>query len=247
MSNYTDFALVYDLLMLDADYDGRTEYIIKLFEKFGKKPTLLLDLACGTGEFSVRFANKGAEVIGVDMSEDMLSVAREKNEALENPVLFLCQPAEELDLFGTVDGAVCLMDSINHITDSKTLKTALSKVSLFLEKDCLFIFDVNTVYKHRNVLQDNTFVLEDEDVFCVWQNQTDQETLVTDIILDFFVGEGNRYERFSEAFSERAYPIESLKEMLMDVGLKTLAVLDDMSFDSPSEHSERVFFVTRKM
>lgn len=246
MSSYTDFALVYDLLMLDADYDGRTEYVLKLFEKFGKKPSLLLDLACGTGEFSVRFAKQGIEVIGADISEDMLSIAREKNEELENPVLFLCQPAEELDLYGTVDGAVCLMDSLNHITEPNTLKTALSKVSLFLEKDCLFIFDVNTAYKHKNVLGDNTFVIEEEDLFCVWQNRTDSQTLVTDIALDFFVAEDDKYDRFSEAFSERAYSEETLTNLLQEVGLKPLAVFDDMSFEAPSEHSERVFFITQK-
>jgi len=247
MSCYSDFAAFYDRLMQDADYDGRTEYVLKLFERFGKKPSLLLDLACGTGEFSLRLANKGIEVIGVDISEDMLAFARGKAESAANPVLFLCQAAEELDLYGTVDSAVCLMDSLNHITDLRALKKALGKVSLFLERDGLFIFDLNTPYKHKKVLGDNVFVLEDEELFCVWQNNTDKRSLLTDIYLDFFVAEGGSYRRYSEAFSERAYPIAKITELLSSVGLETVAVLEDMSFLPPREDSQRVFFVARKI
>ena len=117
MSSYNVFSLFYDSFTKDVKYRERTDYILRLFEKFDRKPTLMLDLACGTGNFSTEFARRGIEVIGVDISEDMLAVANEKNLELEQPVLYLCQPAEELELYGTVDGAVCLLDSLNHITD----------------------------------------------------------------------------------------------------------------------------------
>ncbi len=247
MSSYTDFAYIYDTLMADAQYGERTEYILSLFDKFGQKPTLLLDLACGTGEFSLRLAQKGIEVIGVDMSEDMLSIAREKAFDSEADILFLCQKAEELDLYGTVDGAVCCMDSINHIIDLKNLEEAIKKVALFLEKGCLFIFDVNTPYKHESVLGDNTFVFEEENIYCVWQNSYDSETAVTDISLDFFVEEDGLYERFCENFSERVYSIDTLTNLLEKSGFNVKAVLGDMSNNAPETLEERIFFVAEKI
>ena len=245
--SYSDFAYVYDTLMGDVDYKARTEYILNLFEKCGKTPTLLLDLACGTGGFSNEFAKKGVEVIGVDKSEEMLAVARENSASEGVDVLYLCQRAEELDLYGTVDGAVCCMDSINHITDKKALTKAIGKVSLFLEKDCLFIFDINTEYKHRHILANNTFIIEEEDVYCVWQNSFNEENLTTDISLDFFVAEDDIYIRSSEDFSERAYTKEEISEILKKSGLEVLAVFDDMSFTAPKPDSERVFYIAKKI
>ena len=247
MSSYCDFAYIYDSLMSDADYDGRSEYILKLFEKYGKKPTLLLDLACGTGEFSFRLKEEGVDVIGVDMSEDMLSIAREKAMERNIDLLFLCQKAEELDLYGTVDGAICCMDSLNHITDLRNFKKAIKKVSLFLEKGCLFIFDLNTPYKHKSVLGNNTFVFEEEDVYCVWQNSYNPKNYTTDICLDFFVEEDGIYQRFSEEFSERAYNNDEVRSALKEAGLKVKAVLGDLKFSSPKPNEERVFFVCEKM
>ncbi len=247
MGSYSDFSLVYDSLMSDVDYSARTKYILKLFKRFGKKPTLLLDLACGTGGFSNQMALQGIEVIGIDMSEDMLSIARENSAELGTDVLFLCQKAEELDLYGTVDGAICCMDSINHITDTKKLQQAIEKVSLFLERDCLFIFDVNTEYKHREVLGNNIFILEEEDVYCVWQNQYNKENLSTDIFLDFFVKQDETYERYSEEFSEKAYTRKQLTNILESCGFELLAVYADMTENQPDEFCEREFYVAKKI
>lgn len=246
MESYSQFALVYDKLMQDVDYKGRTAYLLKLFEKFGKSPTLLLDVACGTGGFSNQFALKGVEVIGVDMSEEMLLAARENSATLATDVLFLCQKAEELDLYGTVDGAICCLDSVNHITDIKKLKKAFERVSLFLEENSLFIFDVNTLYKHEHILADNTFVIEEDDVFCVWQNEYDEKNLSTDITLDFFISDGEKYERFSEEFSEKAYTTDQLKELLEESGFTLEAVYGDMTELEPDENCERAIFIARK-
>ncbi|MBR6509840.1 MAG: methyltransferase domain-containing protein [Clostridia bacterium] len=249
MESYSQFAEVYDRLMNDVNYKGRTDYLLKLFEKHGKTPTLLLDLACGTGGFSNQMALKGIEVIGVDMSEEMLSKARENSAELNTDVLFLCQKAEELDLFGTVDGAICCMDSINHITDYETLKEAFKKVSLFLEKDCLFIFDANTIYKHKEILGNNTFVIDEEDVYCVWQNSFDKETNLTDIALDFFVlnEEDDSYYRYCEDILEKAYSDTELETALKEAGLELIAVYDDMSENAPFDTTERKIFVAKKL
>ncbi|MBR2040370.1 MAG: class I SAM-dependent methyltransferase [Clostridia bacterium] len=245
--SYTDFAYVYDALMGDVNYLSRTEYILNLFERFDRKPTLLLDVACGTGGFSIELAKKGIEVIGTDMSEDMLSVAREKTADEGLDILYLCQSAEELDLYGTVDGAVCCMDSINHITDIETLETALKKVSLFLEPERLFIFDVNTLYKQEKILANNTFVLDEEDVYCVWQNEFDSDNKITNISLDFFTKEDDIYIRSGEEFNEKAYTSEELAYLLEKAGFKIEAVFGDMTQNPPTDTEERVFYICRKI
>ncbi len=247
MESYSQFASVYDRLMLDVDYKKRTAYLLKLFEKYGKAPTLLLDLACGTGGFSNQMALKGIEVIGADMSEEMLSAAKENSADLGLDVLYLCQKAEELNLYGTVDGAICCLDSINHITNSKNLQKAFDKVSLFLEKDCLFIFDVNTVYKHKQILADNTFVFEEDNVYCVWQNSFNEDTLTTDISLDFFVEENGVYNRFCEDFSERAYTDRELCVMLQNSGFEIINIFDDLTENPPTPNCERKIFVVKKI
>lgn len=244
---YNEFAYSYDALMTDVDYEKRTDYICSLFEKFDRAPTLMLDLACGTGQFSNRFAKAGVSVIGVDISYDMLSVAREKSAEQGNDILYLCQDAAQLDLYGTVDGAICCLDSLNHITDYAKFCDAIARVSLFLEKDRLFIFDLNTVYKHREILGDNTFVIETDDVYCVWQNEFCEKDNTVEINLDFFTPEGDAYYRSGESFCERAYTSEEIKNALTKAGLKIEAIFEDMTQNAPNDKTERVVYVTRKV
>ena len=244
---YNSFADFYDELMQDVDYKKRTSYLMKLFKKYDKAPTLLLDVACGTGGFSNEFAKQGIEVIGTDMSEEMLSVAREYSAVLGQDVLYLCQKAEELDLYGTVDGAVCCLDSLNHITDYKTLCKAFSKVSMFLEKDRLFIFDVNTEYKHREILGDNVFVTDNGNLYCVWANLYNEKNKTVDISLDFFVKEDDAYIRQSEEFSERAYTADELKQAIENAGLSIVEIFDDMTQNPLNDKSQRAIYVTKKV
>lgn len=243
---YSEFAYSYDILMQNVDYEKRADYIYSLFEKFDRAPTLMLDLACGTGEFSNRFANKGVSVIGVDISYDMLSVAREKSAEQQNDILYLCQDAAELDLYGTVDGAICCLDSLNHITDYGDFCNAIARVSLFLEKDRLFIFDLNTEYKHSCVLGNNTFVIDTNDVYCVWQNEYQGNNTV-EINLDFFTREDNVYLRTGESFCERAYTSAEIENALNKAGLKTEAIYEEMTQNEPCDTTQRVVYVTRKM
>ncbi len=244
---YSIFADFYDELMYDVDYKKRTAYLMRLFKKYGKAPTLLLDVACGTGGFSNEFAKLGVEVIGTDISEEMLGIARENSADMGQEVLYLCQAAEELDLYGTVDGAVCCLDSLNHITDYKTLCKAFQKISLFLEKDCLFIFDVNTEYKHREILGDNVFVMDREQVYCVWANEYNPKKNTVNIMLDFFVKEGDNYSRFSEEFYERAYTIDELTAALEKAGLEIVGIFDDMTEKPLKDDSQRAIYVTKKV
>jgi len=243
---YSSFSWVYNSLMGDVNYNARTEYISALFKKFDRMPTLLLDLACGTGGFSNCFANKGVSVIGVDIIPEMLSVARESINGRD--ILYLCQNAAELDLYGTVDGVICCMDSINHITDYNELCETFKKVSLFLEKDRLFIFDVNTLYKHEQVLGNNTFVIDEDDIYCVWDNTYDSDNKITAINLDFFrTLDGENYIRTEDYIEERAYTDEELESALKNAGFEILAVYAEMDESPIKPDTERAFYVARKV
>lgn len=241
--SYELFAEYYDALTDDVDYDARAAYIDRLIRQYKPDARLLVDLACGTGSMTVKFAAMGYDAIGVDISEDMLSKAREKSDG---SILYLCQPMQALDMYGTIDAFVCTLDSLNHITDREELVQALGRVSLFLEPDGVFVFDMNTLYKHESVLGDNAFVRETEDVFCVWQNEYAGGGRVN-IALDFFEAqEDGRYERYAEDFAEVAYSYAETEAMLRRAGLKILAAYDDMTFAPPHETSQRVVFVAAK-
>lgn len=166
-----------------------------------------------------------AEVIGVDGSEDMLALAGEKAARAGRSLLFLRQDMRCLDLYGTVEGAVCVLDSLNHLLRTADIRAVLRRLRLFLEPGGLFVFDVNTPYKHRVVLGDNAFVLEDEDVVCVWRNRYIPRTCEVAMTLDFFVpaGEG-RYDRLTDEVRERAYAGTTLRRLLEEEGFETLAV-----------------------
>lgn len=242
---YSSFAGFYDAFTENVEYKKRTDYLCRLFKKYGKMPTLLLDAACGTGSFSVEFAKRGISVIGADISSDMLSVAHEKCEGQD--VLLINSSLSELDLYGTVDGAVCLLDSLNHITDYNELCRSVARISLFLEKGSLFIFDVNSEYKHSEILGDNTFTLENEDVFCVWRNKYLKQKKTTEITLDFFLKNGEEYKRYNEVFSERAYTDKEILKALKKSDLEVLAVLGENTMSAPKNDCQRKVFVARKV
>ena len=244
---YNSFASFYDAFTENVEYKKRTDYICRLFKRYGKMPTLLLDAACGTGSFSCEFAKRGISVIGADISHDMLSVAAEKSQEQNLDILLINSPLSELDLYGTVDGAVCMLDSLNHITDYNELCRSLGRISLFLEPDSLFIFDVNTEYKHEEILGNNNIVLESENIFCVWQNRYRKSNKTTEITLDFFENNGKAYNRYTESFCERVYTDEQLTKALKKAGLELVAVLGENSFKAPAKDCQRKIFVTRKV
>ncbi len=222
---------------------------MKIFEEMDKKPSLLLDFACGTGNFSVQFAKMGIDVIGVDPSDGMLCEAQYKNAKLRrNKVMYLCQSGETLDLYGTVDGAVSCLDSLNHITNADSLQKTFSNISLFLEKDRLFIFDMNTVYKHREVLGNNEFCYHKKGVECVWRNRLLDDGLTVEINLDFTYKTGMfKRETVSESFYERAYTEEEITNMLEAAGFKLEKVWGENTFSSPKDDSQRNIYVARKV
>lgn len=245
MSGYTSLAAYYDILTPDVGYDSRAQYCMDLLGENGVKGGILLDLACGTGSMSIPFAQSGFEVIGVDSSPDMLCEAQGKAYEAGQNILFLCQPMESLDLYGTVDCAVCTLDSLNHVTDPAAVREIFKRVSMFLNPGGLFLFDVNTVYKHEKILGNQTFVFDTDEVYCVWQNQYDEETRTVDIDLDFFEPDGDSYYRSSEQFSERAYTHEELSEWLKAADLEIIGYYGEMTKQPPKDDEQRVIYLAR--
>ena len=245
MSGYNAFAEVYDKLTDNIEYKKRADFISTLFERYGvkgKEP--ILDLACGTGSLTFELAKRGYDMIGIDSSYAMLSQAQTKKYEENADVLFLCQDMTELDLYGTISGAVCMLDSLNHLSCADDVKKTVEKVGLFMEHGGIFIFDVNTIYKHRKILGNNTFVYDCDEVYCVWQNSLNEDDSV-DISLDIFECDGDAYYRSTEDFTERAYPIEDYKKWLSDAEFEIVHIFDEMSDRELNEKTERAVFVAR--
>ena len=244
MSNYCDFAFVYDRLTGNVNYPERAEYIRTLFKRCGVSDGAdVLDLACGTGTLTLELA-ENYSMIGVDNSPEMLSQAQEKMYDAGKRILFLCQDMTELDLYGTVDAAVCTLDSLNHLDSAEDIRRVIGKVGLFMNHGGIFVFDVNTIYKHREILGNNTFVYDCEDVYCVWQNQLNEDDSV-EISLDIFEQDGDAYFRSSESFTEIVCPIDDYKKWLSEAEFEIINIFDEMS-DSPlSDITERAVFVAR--
>lgn len=245
--SYTHFARFYDALTRNVRYDVRARYFDRIFKRYGARPGLLLDLACGTGSLSLELAALGYDVIGVDASQDMLAVAGSKAADDGPRPLFLCQSMERLDLFGTVESCVCALDSLNHLPDMAALARVFARVALFLNPGGLFVFDVNTAYKHRHVLAGNTFVYDLPEVFCVWRNAYTAQDDRVDIALDFFVPQqkSGGYGRFSERFSERVFPPDSVAELLAANRFALLDCFGDDSFDEPGPETQRLVYVAK--
>ncbi len=246
--SYAAFADYYDALTQNVEYPERADYFCRLFDHLQHSPGLTLDLACGTGSLTLELACRGMDVYGVDASPEMLSAAQQKAAEKGENILFLCQDMRSLDLYGTVNTVLCTLDSINHLTEISDLQSAFDRVSLFLEPDGYFIFDVNTVYKHRCILKNEAFVYDTDAVYCVWQNRYDPADgkHLVEISLDFFERQGQVYQRSSERFVERAYPTEVLQECLERAGLIWVACYGDLTLLPPEEDCQRVVVVARK-
>ena len=239
MSNYGVFAQFYDSLTQNAEYKVRSDYISDFFQCENKKDYKVLDIACGTGTVAKELENKGCCVTGLDLSEDMLTQASAKGLTS----LIKCD-MRSFDFNESFDCCICTLDSINHLETKKDWEECFESVNKSLKENGLFIFDMNTVYKHSEVLGNNTFIFDRDSLYLVWDNELLDKNKVR-IILDFFIKEGEKYGRFTEDFIETAFSIDEVSDMLKDK-FDILGVYDDLSRNAPESESERVFFVCKR-
>lgn len=249
MAYDNSFASLYDVFTESVNYSDRADYICKMLSEYGVTEGTVLDVACGTGTLTEYFLQKGFEIVATDISAEMLSVAGEKLRKYGDRVLLLCQDMCELDLYGTVDAAVCSLDAINHLLDKEDIFAAFSSISMFIRPGGVFAFDVNTLYKHRQVLSGQTFVYEeDEESVLVWQNSECDSDDVVAMYIDMFIKDSDgKYIRSTDYIEERAYSVEFLSSALEASGLEILGIFGDASYSAPSDDEERIYFFTRKI
>ena len=241
MNVYGGFAYMYDLLMADIPYESWAAYIDSaLLRHFNGKcqGRIVLDLACGTGNITLPLARLGYDMIGVDISTDMLAQAQAKLAG--EPVLFLAQDMRRLDLYGTVDAAICTCDGLNYILEEAELAAVFKRVRMFLNPGGIFIFDMNTRYKFDKLLGGKSFTGEAGGASFVWDNHFDPATGINEYQVEFTPAAG---QPFVEVHRQRAYPTDFVCELLQAAGFSTVAVRDGYSENAPGDDCSRVVFV----
>ena len=245
MDAYKNLAASYDRLTNDVDYEATVDFYEEILRQEGLAPRTVVDLACGTGSVTEILARKGYRVTGVDMSEEMLTEAAMKTMDMEEPPMYSCQLLQELRLPKGVDMAVCALDSLDYILDPADCKEAIRRAYKALNPGGIFIFDVNTPEKLR-AMDDQIFLDEDDDVYCVWRGEFDEETNICSYGMDLFQREGKMWRRSFEEHREYAYSQEQLTEFLRDAGFTHIKVYADRLFEAPREGEQRIYFKARK-
>ena len=245
MNAYHNLADSYDSLTLDVDYDAVVAFYMEILSREGFHPRTAADLACGTGSVALRLAQMGMQVTAVDMSEEMLCVATQKAENLDNRPQFVCQKLQELHLPRAVDLAVCALDSLDYIIDPADCEQAIQKVYKALNPGGCFIFDVNTPEKLK-AMDGQVFLDENEDTFCVWRGEFDEQTNICSYGMDLFQRRGELWQRSFEEHQEYAYTAEQLVGYLQKAGFTHIVVYGDRRMDAPNEADQRIYIKARK-
>lgn len=247
MEAYTGFASVYDMFMDNIPYDEWSSYLISLLKEYGVGDGLVLDLGCGTGSVTERLAAAGYDMIGVDLSEEMLQIAMEKRMESGHDILYLLQDMREFELYGTVRAVVSICDSMNYILEEEDLKQVFSLVNNYLDPGGIFIFDLNTVYKYQEILGEQTIAEDREECSFIWDNFYDEEEMINEYDLTVFVQEeGDLFRRYCETHYQRAYSSETVRALIEKAGMEVLAIYDAFTYNKPKPDSERVYFVARE-
>ncbi len=248
MSSYGALAGFYDELTSDVPYHRFADFYDLIFKKYGVSPSTVLDLACGTGTLTCLMASRGFEMIGVDASGDMLAIAQEKSceGVFDTPPMFLCQTMEGLDLFGTVDAAVCSLDGMNYLTP-EAVGRVFGRLRLFVAPGGVLIFDVNSPERLR-ALDGQVFLDEREDVYCVWRAAFDGASQALTYGMDIFSRvRGDLWRRECEEHTEYAHPSEFLTRALRDNGFGDISIFGEFRDEPPMEGEERLFFAARRL
>lgn len=247
MASYEQFAQIYDRALNELPYEEWLRYIQRIFEAYKTSPKLILDLGCGTGSMTNLMATKGYEMLGVDLSEDMLAIARDKAKEQNVDVIYLNQDMTELDLYGTIDAVISCGDALNYVLDEKDLLAAFKNVNMFLNPGGLFVFDMNTVYKFKEVLGNNTYAENLDASAYIWENYFYEEESINEYEVNIFIqNDDGTFDKTTEIHHERGYTIEEIRGLLAAAGMKLEAIYHDGTFEPVGTTTERMYFVARE-
>lgn len=276
MKEYTGFAEVYDMFMDNVPYDKWAKYLQKLLKENGAKEGIVCELGCGTGKMTRRLRDMGYDMIGIDISQDMLQIAMEQETILKKAgtqnadinkveskhtksdkkknyeILYLNQDMREFELYGTVAAVVSVCDSMNYITEKEDLLTTFKLVRNYLDPGGVFIFDMNTPYYYKKKLGEQTICENRDEGSFIWENYYDPDTKINEFDMTIYIRRNTNdaahelYERFEETHFQRAYSISEVKALLKRAGLKDIKVYKAFTKDTPDTVTERVYFLAKK-
>lgn len=246
MEAYTGFAEVYDMFMDNVPYKEWNTYLTGLLKEYGIEDGLVLELGCGTGKITRLLAKSGYDMIGVDNSEEMLRIAMETGEEDEG-ILYLLQDMREFELYGTVRAVVSICDSMNYILEEEDLLEVFRLVNNYLDPGGIFIFDMNTIYKYRELLGETTICENREEGSFIWDNYYDEEEQINQYDLTLFIKEEKElYRKYEETHFQRAYEVETVQRLLEEAGMEFVAAYDAFTHDGIREDSERIYMIARE-
>ncbi len=278
MEAYSDFATVYDTFMDETPYEVWGDYVAELIDEYGisrpytepgsgtesapdaeeienteaallQERNLVVELGCGTGSFTQIMKKKGYDIMGIDMSPEMLNIARNKAAEAGLDIMYLEQDMRELDLYCTAGTIVSVCDSINYLLEDEDVIETFRLVNNFLYPGGIFIFDFNTLYKYRDVIGDTTIAENREDCSFIWDNYYHEEEHINEYDLTIFVrtsGEEDVFRRFSETHYQRGYTVEDMKYYLKEAGLELVTIVDADTHKAPTAESQRIYIVARE-
>lgn len=247
MDAYTGFAAVYDMFMDNIPYGEWCTYLEDILKEYGVEDGLVLDLGCGTGKLTRLLAGDGYDMIGVDISEDMLEIAMEHQAEEGGEILYLLQDMREFELYGTVRAVVSICDSMNYLMEYEDLVQVFSLVNNYLDPKGIFVFDLNTPYKYQEILGEQTIAENREEGSFIWENYYDEEEAVNEYDLTLFIREEDgRFRKYEETHYQRAYSLKTVKMALKEAGMEFVEAYDAFTKEPPKEDSERIYVIARE-
>ncbi len=253
MEAYTAFAMVYDRFMEEIPYEEWKDYLLELLAEYKINEGTVLDLGCGTGTITELLAEQGFHMIGVDLSEDMLSIAVDKKEKSGHDILYLMQDMRELELHGCVNAIVSICDSMNYILENEELEEVFQRVNQYLNPEGIFIFDFKTDYFYREILGNQTMADTQEESSYIWENYYYEDERINEYELSIFIEDkelsnmhGPVFRKFKETHFQRGYFLEEIQQIMERSGLKFITAYDAFTKNKPRNDSERIYIIAGK-
>ena len=263
MEAYRDFAYVYDELMADMPYHKWLDFALKVLRQ-QKDCKKVADLGCGTGSLTIPLAEAGYQMYGIDLSADMLALAKQKAQAavnfakasetdvvkqsacLEN-IQWVEQDMAEWQVNEAVDAVISFCDSINYLIDEDEVLAMFHQTYAALQDNGVFMFDCHPITRFEQYAAEQPFTYDEEAVAYIWHCDYDEhEHIIEHQLTIFKQEEDGKYTRFTEIHTQRAYTAHWLHAALTEAGFQEIQIYGDFSFNEANEATERLFFVARK-